>query len=272
MQRKRTKKRRIRKGRTITFVTVLFLLLVSLIFGIQKVFLSKNSKTASTSSSLSTSSSSSSKVSSTSKQTSSGSSSSSSNQSPLETGSKSDWQLVLVNLKNKKPEMNPSLTTIDNIQMDTRIVQNVQDFLAAAQQIDSRVHLISGYRSVAYQTSLFNGYVQQTLAANPGWTEAEATAEVMKTSQPPQASEHETGLAMDMSTADELNAEDTATAAAIAKIAPDYGFVLRFPSWGTASTGIDYEDWHFRYVGEATAKYMTAQNLTLEDFLAKLSK
>jgi D-alanyl-D-alanine carboxypeptidase len=192
--------------------------------------------------------------------------------SVLETDSRSDWQLVLVNLMNKKPEMYPNLGTVGNIQMDTRIIPNVQAFLAAAQQIDPQVHLISGYRSVAYQTTLFNGYVQQTMAANPGWTEQEATQEVMKTSQPPEASEHETGLAMDMSAVNELDAEDPAVASQIAAIAPNYGFILRFPSWGTASTGIDYEDWHFRYVGEANAKYITDNHLTLEEFLDKLSK
>ncbi|MDR2976022.1 MAG: D-alanyl-D-alanine carboxypeptidase family protein [Streptococcaceae bacterium] len=199
----------------------------------------------------------------------SSSSSTSTNKIPA-SASKNDWQLVLVNLKNPKPEMNPDLVTLGHIQVDARIAQSAEEFLAAAQTIDPNVHLISGYRSVAYQTELFNGYVQQTMNENPGWTQAQAKAEVMKTSQPPQSSEHETGLAMDMSAIDELNAEDPATASAIAAMAPEYGFVLRFPSWGTSSTGIDYEDWHFRYVGVENAKYMTEHQLTLEDYLSKL--
>ncbi|GAB2027135.1 M15 family metallopeptidase [Lactovum odontotermitis] len=186
--------------------------------------------------------------------------------------SASDWQLVLVNLKNPKPEMNPDLAVINNIYVDARIAQNVQEFLSAAQTVNPYVHLISGYRSVAYQSDLFNGYIQQTMNENPGWTEAEAKALVMKTSQPPESSEHETGLAIDMSAVDELDAEDTATADAIAAMAPDYGFILRFPKWGTASTGIDYEDWHFRYVGAENAKYITEHQLTLEDFVAQLSE
>lgn len=204
-------------------------------------------------------------------QSSSASASSSSSEKKI-SASASDWQLVLVNLKNPKAEMNPSLVTIGNIQVDARIEQPVEEFLAAAQTVDPNVHLISGYRSVAYQTDLFNGYVQQTMNENPGWTEEEAKALVMKTSQPPESSEHETGLAIDMSAVDELDAEDPATASAIAAMAPDYGFILRFPEWGTASTGIDYEDWHFRYVGVENAKYMTENQLTLEDYLAKLKK
>lgn len=193
-------------------------------------------------------------------------------QSVLQTDSKSDWQLVLVNLNNKKSEMNPKLVNIGNIQMDARIQKNVEDFFTAAKAVDPKVHLISGYRSVEYQSHLFSSYVQQTMTENPSWTEAQATSEVMTYSQPSESSEHETGLAMDMSTVDSLNQEDPNVASQIAAIAPRYGFILRFPTWGQKSTGIEYEDWHFRYVGEANAKYITDNHLTLEQFLDKLSK
>ena len=45
-----------------------------------------------------------------------------------------------------------------------QIAKNVKEFLAAAQEIDPSYHLISGYRSVAYQTELYNSYVQQEMA------------------------------------------------------------------------------------------------------------
>ena len=60
-----------------------------------------------------------------------------------------DWQLIVVNRDNITKELNPDLTTIDNIKVDSRIADNVKEFLAAAQKIDSKEHLISGYRSVA---------------------------------------------------------------------------------------------------------------------------
>ncbi|MFV0556910.1 MAG: M15 family metallopeptidase [Lactovum sp.] len=183
---------------------------------------------------------------------------------------KSDWELVLVNLANPKEEMNPELTLVGNIEVDSRIAQNVLDFHSAAQEVDSAVHFISGYRSVDYQAQIFEGYVEQTMAANPDWTEDEARAQVMRTSQPPGSSEHQTGLAVDMSTVDELNTEDPVVAEQIAAIAPEYGFILRFPEWGSESTGIDYEDWHFRYVGVETAKYITENQLTLETFLEQV--
>ena len=48
----------------------------------------------------------------------------------------------------------------------------------------------------------------------------------------------------------------------------DYGFVLRFPSDKTDVTHVMGEAWHFRYVGNEAAKYMTENNLTLEEFVA----
>jgi D-alanyl-D-alanine carboxypeptidase len=263
-KRKQRKKRMIAAGIT---VLLLVLILAAVVF-LFKAFIKPAKPVQKNSTALS-------KVSAKSSEASKSSTSSAVKSSSSETessASKSDWELVLVNLKNPKPEMNPNLALIGSIYVDARIEQQVQQFLAAALSIDPNVHLISGYRSVAYQTQLFNGYVQQTMDENPDWTEAQARAEVMKTSQPPESSEHETGLAIDMSAIDVLNAEDPATAKAIADLAPNYGFILRFPSWGTASTGIDYEDWHFRYVGVPNAKYMTAHQLTLENFVAGLSK
>jgi len=52
--------------------------------------------------------------------------------------------------------------------------------------------------------------------------------------------------------------------------AADYGFVLRFTKAGEKSTGIDYESWHFRYVGKASAQYMTKHKLTLEQYVSLL--
>ena len=186
--------------------------------------------------------------------------------------SSSDWELVLVNRDNITAEMNPDLTQIDNIYVDSRIADNVRNFLAAAQAIDSSEHLISGYRSVAYQEELFNSYVSQEMATNPSLTQ-EAAKDLVKTySQPAGASEHQTGLAIDMSTVNSLNESDADVVAQVVAIAPEYGFVLRFPEGKSDSTGVDYEDWHFRYVGVESAKYMTENNLTLEEYVILLKE
>ncbi|AND79934.1 D-alanyl-D-alanine carboxypeptidase [Streptococcus pantholopis] len=183
-----------------------------------------------------------------------------------------DWELVLVNRDNVTAEMNPSLTEVDGVAVDSRIADNVREFLAAAQAIDSSEHLISGYRSVAYQEELFDNYVSQERADDPSLTQSQAEELVKTYSQPAGASEHQTGLAIDMSTVDYLNASDPDVVAQIAELAPDYGFVLRFPEEKTSLTGVGYEDWHFRYVGTESARYMTKNNLCLEEYIALLKE
>ncbi len=181
----------------------------------------------------------------------------------------SDWNLVLVNRENPKDELNPELTQLGNIVVDSRIAQSAEAFLTAAQAINPAEHFISGYRSVAYQETLYNQYVAQEMAADPSLDHTAAEKVVQTYSQPAGMSEHQTGLAIDLSDVDSLN--ESTTAKEIAAIAPTYGFVLRFTEAGKPSTGVGYEDWHFRYVGVENAKYMTEHNLTLEQYLKQLS-
>lgn len=46
----------------------------------------------------------------------------------------------------------------------------------------------------------------------------------------------------------------------------EYGFILRYPKEKVDVTGINYEPWHFRYVGQEAARFMSEHNLTLEEF------
>lgn len=188
---------------------------------------------------------------------------------------RSDWELVLVSRDSPQPEMNPDLATVGNIQVDWRIVKSTEQFLAAAQKISPAEHLISGYRSVAYQNTLYEGYIKDEMEGHgtvntDGSTisREQAIKNVQTYSQPPESSEHNTGLAIDMSDIDSLN--ESTGAQQVAELAPDYGFVLRFPKDKKSTTGVDYEDWHFRYVGVENAKYMTTHHLTLEEYRSLL--
>ena len=46
-----------------------------------------------------------------------------------------------------------------------------------------------------------------------------------------------------------------------------YGFILRYPAEKEEITGIDYEPWHFRYVGKQAAKEMYEQDSCLEEYV-----
>lgn len=183
-----------------------------------------------------------------------------------------DWELKLVNRDNSTEEMNPTVADFNGIQLDARIIQDAAGFLAAAQAIDPEEHVISGYRSIDTQAQLYQSYIDQEKVTNPNLTDEEAEKLVQTYSQPAGASEHVTGLAMDMSTTNYLNQSHAETVKQIVALAPDYGFVLRFPEGKEKVTGVGYEDWHYRYVGKASAKYMAKHKLTLEEYISLLKE
>ena len=92
--------------------------------------------------------------------------------SDLPAVSTKDWQLILVNRDNVKPELNPQLTDVDAIKVDSRIVEPTRQFLEAARKIAPEETLISGYRSVAEQTELYNERVAQLEASGLSHEEA----------------------------------------------------------------------------------------------------
>ncbi|MCI8383288.1 MAG: M15 family metallopeptidase [Clostridia bacterium] len=52
----------------------------------------------------------------------------------------------------------------------------------------------------------------------------------------------------------------------------DYGFILRYPTYKKDTTKINYEPWHYRYVGVENAKFMQEKNFCLEEYIEYLSK
>ena len=90
-------------------------------------------------------------------------------------------------------------------------------------------------------------------------------------------SEHQTGLALDVSCpAVSLNLSqafsETAEGRWLARHAPLYGFIIRYPKDKTKITGYSYEPWHIRYVGKNLAKYLYKNNLTLEEYYKIVDK
>ena len=159
------------------------------------------------------------------------------------------------------------MTQIDDIQVDSRIAENTRQFLAAARTIAPGETLISGYRSRAEQTELYEEAL--ALAEEEGLSRQEAEQEVQKRIQLPGASEHQTGLAIDMS---EPEGQEDGVANKIAEIAPKYGFILRYPEGKSDITGVNFENWHYRYVGVESAQYMQKHHLVLEEYLALLKE
>lgn len=82
-------------------------------------------------------------------------------------------------------------------------------------------------------------------------------------------SEHNLGLALDIGSS-QADMNQASEGRWLIGNASDYGFILRYPKDKTAITGIQYEPWHFRYVGLPHSVIMQQKNFTLEEYLAYL--
>lgn len=121
--------------------------------------------------------------------------------------------------------------------------------------------MTTAYRSYDFQKILFDNYVAQ---------EGEEKANTF--SAKPGQSEHQTGLAVDVSSpsVDYQLSNDygkTTEGKWIADQAYRFGFILRFPQGKEDITGYQYEPWHLRYVGLTAAKEIHEEGLTLEEYL-----
>lgn len=136
----------------------------------------------------------------------------------------------------------------------------LEKLFAAAKQDGITLKAVSGYRSYATQKSIFAGNAAQKGEEVANRTSARAGQ-----------SEHQTGLAMDVSSASvgyalEERFGDTKEGKWLAKHAPEYGFIIRYQKGKEKITGYSYEPWHVRYVGVQTARDIASQNLTLEEY------
>jgi len=90
----------------------------------------------------------------------------------------------------------------------------------------------------------------------------------------PGASEHETGLCMDVYVAyysgdSFINSE---AGKFVNEHCDEYGFIIRYPAYGEEETGIRFEPWHIRYVGFPHSEIIYKNNLTLEEYIFSLEE
>ena len=156
-----------------------------------------------------------------------------------------DWMYILANPWNEIGDYTPELASLEGQQFDVRIVDDMEAMAEAARAEGLSVVLSSGYRSYATQVYLFNRKV---------------------------TSEHQTGLCCDITDRyyemKDASLENTQMYKWMSEHCHEFGFIVRFPKGKEDVTGIIYEPWHFRYVGEEAAAYIMEHELTLEEFLA----
>lgn len=159
--------------------------------------------------------------------------------------------------------------------IDKRSLENLRSMLQACNDAGNEYNIISAYRDRTAQQTLFDNEVSRIVAAE-GISQEEATQKAHNSVQPAGCSEHETGLAIDLSslnttTLDQYVADDS-TNQWLMNNSYRYGFILRYPADKIAITGIDFEPWHFRYVGVEAATFMYNNNLCLEEFYGLINE
>lgn len=184
-----------------------------------------------------------------------------------------DWRLTLVNEDNPLSEdFEPETAEADGGYLfDIRAVEPLRALLQAGREAGLDLVVTSGWRSWAYQEQLFEDKVERVMAET-GLERAEAEELAADEVARPGTSEHQLGIAVDIISnahpdLDEGWAE-TEEAVWLKEHCAEYGFILRYPPDKSDITGIVWEPWHFRYVGEEAAVYIMENDLCLEEYLA----
>jgi LAS superfamily LD-carboxypeptidase LdcB len=182
--------------------------------------------------------------------------------------------LVLVNKKNALSSnyvpsklVNPNVPSADRskTKMTPEAAKALEALFAQAKKYNIQLTAISGYRSYARQNEIFSSNVRKygsVAAAN-------------QFSARPGESEHQTGLAMDVSSPSVGNRliqsyANTREGIWLKKNAPKFGFIVRYEKGKENITGYQFEPWHLRYVGKDTSTNIAYRNIVLEEFLGRV--
>lgn len=188
------------------------------------------------------------------------------------------WNLVLINLSYGIEEE----FTFDNAYFDDRIIDirigdAYKDMYEAALENGHTLVVKSGYRSINYENTQYNNELDALILT--GVSEYDAMKKLDTTRPRVGHTEHHTGLAIDVATSDFLSSNNDTLGLSFAETegfawlvenCNDFGFILRYPENKVSITNVEFEPWHFRYVGVEHAKAITAKDLTLEEYLTNM--
>lgn len=189
-----------------------------------------------------------------------------------------DPLMVLVNHTSKMPDdytfdtKECGSATAVNKTLQTAACDAFLEMQKAAAADGVTVWMQSGYRSVKYQTSLYERKTKYYL--DKGYDNATAKEKAAAVVNPPGYSEHNCGLAADLNSPEHTGLDEgfekTAAFRWLCEHAGDYGFILRYPKDAEDKTEIIYEPWHWRYVGVENAAKINASGLCFEEYIETL--
>lgn len=150
-------------------------------------------------------------------------------------------------------------------QMRKVAAKALEEMFEASEEAGLDLVAQSGYRSFERQEAIFASNSQEHGKEAANNFSARAGE-----------SEHQTGLTMDVTTPsieNQLIIEfgETEEGKWLQQHAADYGYIIRYPKGKEDITNYQYEPWHIRYVGKKAAKEIMINELTLEEYIEKIT-
>lgn len=140
---------------------------------------------------------------------------------------------------------------------------------AAISEGVSNFQISSAYRTYSEQQKLVDNSVAKYQKNNPSWSRDRCLSATYQTVAPAGSSEHQTGLAFDI-TVPGVSFTGTEQQKWLHQHCAEYGFIVRFTAEKQKLTGFVAESWHFRYVGVEAAKTIIQNNWCLEEYIEKM--
>ena len=175
--------------------------------------------------------------------------------------------LILINSDYPYYE-NPHLRIIEDHQiLLEKTTMNLYNQIINDPYLKKNIMPTSGYRTAIQQTQIYNDSLKENCL---DFTQRFVAL--------PQHSEHQSGLAIDLSLSHEdidlitPHFVDHSACEYFKNRALEYGFIQRYTKEKQFITNIDDEPWHFRYIGIPHSFYMFENNLCLEEYIDHLKQ
>ncbi|WP_081897068.1 M15 family metallopeptidase [Clostridium sp. KNHs214] len=151
--------------------------------------------------------------------------------------------------------------------LDAEAAISLEELFLSASRDNIKLLAVSGYRTYEYQDRLYKDKKNTRCSTNKDRDKYVAK---------PGASEHQSGLAMDVLSTEYSSLDEgftkTKAYAWLKENCYKYGFVIRYPEGKENITGYYFEPWHIRYVGLPASKEIMESDITLEEYLIPSEK
>lgn len=183
------------------------------------------------------------------------------------------WNLILVNDSHTLPyDFQPKLVeTEDGAWVDERIVEALEGMIHAAAGEGIGIRIGTGYLDLEGHQSVFQARISDLTAA--GWSYKDAYYKTRMEMGLTGKSEAHTGLSAGLlgngcNTVYDVK-PDMKFVRWLEENCYKYGFILRYPEGKEEITGIEYEPYFYRYVGQEAAVEIMGKKITLEEYLER---